>query len=405
MLDTLPVKAKMDDTPSFFEAITTDDESHQQTTALAQATEENPTDTSFTGPRALSAPNLAAQLQRAARTSVSDQSDRFALPQFRQLSEDPEWAQQLATTLWASQQQLTDAQKIGDSARALRNRLTQIFEYETKVKESLHFEAVTDKLPEEALKLVQSGGEGDFERLYRCAHSTLKLERSSDVEDTIRLLSIIDEWKRDGGVSKTVKRKASFSSSKEIRECPIAANSSSDTIQADTVAIPDDFKTKGGTLTLSDILDSTNSSSRHPLAVELMEYASTDAHKRQNTSVREVIQSLAHDHELTDFRAECIDAIDYSIETNMASELNRLAVDIQDVPTPFSKKPGETIRMDVAENRASSVVSTLGEVSKRLTSLRRVDPSALAQVGSHLIELSRLFQTLQDRAEDMDIKE
>ncbi|WWC98457.1 hypothetical protein V866_005348 [Kwoniella sp. B9012] len=406
MIDTLPVKAEVIATsPSIFEAISTDDESHQQTTALAEPTEENPTDTSFTGPRGLSATRLATQLQRAARKSVSDQSDRFALPQFRQLSRDPEWAQQLASTLSASQRKLTDAQKIGDSARALRDRLTQIFEYQAKVEQSLQAGGFIENLPEEALNMIRSGEEWDFERLYRCAHRTLKLEQSSDVEDTIRLLNMVDEWKRDGEVSETVKRKASFKSSKETRDCPIAADSSSDTIQADTVAISDDSKTRGGTLTVSDILDSTNSSSRHPLAVELMNYASTDAHKRQKTRVREIMQSLAHDHELTDFRAECIDAIDYSIDKDMASELKSLAEYMKSVTEYCYKKPGESIRTDVEENRASSVASTLKDVSRRVTSLRRVNPSALERAGCNLIELSKLFQTLQDRAEDMDIEE
>ncbi|WVQ63409.1 uncharacterized protein L199_001562 [Kwoniella botswanensis] len=406
MLDTLPIKEKVGNTsPSSFTSISTDHQRSPWQTDLRESAEGIQPEMSTTRPPPLSNNDLAVRLQQAAERSIGDQSDRFALPQFRQLSIDSEWAQELANTLSASQRRLTDAETIGDSARALRDRLTQIFEYQAKIKESMQLGGFTENLLEEALNLVRSGEEWDFERLYRCADRTLKLEQSSDVEDTIRLLNMVEEWKRDGGVSKTVKRKASFNSSTEIRECPIAADSSSDTIQADTVAISDDSKTKGGTLTVSDILDSTNSSSRHPLAVELMNYASADAHKHQKTRVREIIQSLANDHELTDFRAECIDAIDYSMDKNMASELDSLAKNIKPTTEYFYKKPGESIRTDVTENRASSVASTLKDVSRKVNSLLRVDPSALESVGSDLIELSKLFQTLQDRAEEMGIKE
>ncbi|OCF54633.1 hypothetical protein L486_07765 [Kwoniella mangroviensis CBS 10435] len=406
MLDTLPVIEKVVDTsPSSFTSISTEHERSPWPTDLTESAEGIQPEVSTTRPQPLSENDLAVRLKQAAERRIDDQGDRFALPQFRQLSMDSEWAQELANTLSASQRRLTDAETMGDSARALRDRLTQIFEYQAKIKESMQVGGFTENLPEEALNLIRSGEEWDFERLYRCAHRTLKLEQSSDVEDTIRLLNMVDEWKRDGGVPETVKRKASFSPSTKIRECPIAAESSSDTIHADTVAIPDDSKTKGGTLTLSEILGGNNSSSRHPLAIELMNYASTDAHKRQKTSVREIILSLAHDHELTDFRAECIDAIDYNIDKDMASELQSLADDIKRATKHLDERLGESLRTAIEENRPDLVADTLNYVSSNVRSLRRVDCSALKSVGYNLIELSKLFQTLQDRAEEMGIKE
>ncbi|KAK6906510.1 hypothetical protein I203_100495 [Kwoniella mangroviensis CBS 8507] len=338
MLDTLPVIEKVVDTsPSSFTSISTDHERSPWPTDLTESAEGIQPEVSTTRPQPLSENDLAVRLKQAAERRIDDQGDRFALPQFRQLSMDSEWAQELANTLSASQRRLTDAETMGDSARALRDRLTQIFEYQAKIKESMQVGGFTENLPEEALNLIRSGKNG--------------------------------------------------------------------ILKGYIVAIPDDSKTKGGTLTLSEILGGNNSSSRHPLAIELMNYASTDAHKGQKTSVREIILSLAHDHELTDFRAECIDAIDYSIDKDMASELQSLADDIKRATKHLDERLGESLRTAIKENRPDSVADTLNYVSSNVRSLRRVDCSALKSVGYNLIELSKLFQTLQDRAKDMGIKE